>query len=170
MLFLFFLQGDKESLRLVFEPGLWQSMCHLWMPDRPLAESLCKCMCVGCVTVCMWVCMHIYSVFVSGTDSWIWMGLNVLGMKKNSRTWIEFPSSERPPCAKAYKDLTGAKGMTEDEMAEWHHWLDGRESEWTLGVGYGQGGLACCDSWGRKQLDMTEWLNWTELKVHRGKY
>ena len=40
------------------------------------------------------------------------------------------------------------KGTTEDEMAGWHHWLDGRESEWTLGVGDGQGGLACCDSWG----------------------
>ena len=42
------------------------------------------------------------------------------------------------------------KGMTEDEMAGWHHWLDGRESEWTPGVGDGQGGLVCCDSWGRK--------------------
>ena len=52
---------------------------------------------------------------------------------------------------------------TEDEMAEWHHWLDGRESGWTLGVGDGQGGLACCDSWGRKKSDMTERLNWTEL-------
>ena len=37
------------------------------------------------------------------------------------------------------------KGMTEDEMAGWHHWLNGRESEWTPGVGDGQGGLACCD-------------------------
>ena len=55
------------------------------------------------------------------------------------------------------------KGMTEDEMAGWHHWLDGRESQWTLGVGDGQGGLACCNSWGRKESDMTEWLNWTEL-------
>ena len=54
------------------------------------------------------------------------------------------------------------KGMTEDEMAGWHHWLDGRESEWTLGVGDGQGGLACCDSWDRKESDMTERLNWTE--------
>ena len=53
------------------------------------------------------------------------------------------------------------KGMTEDEMAWWHHWLDGRESEWTPGVGDGQGGLACCDSWGRKESDTTEWLNWT---------
>ena len=57
------------------------------------------------------------------------------------------------------------KGMTEDEMAGWHHWLDGRESEWTPGVGDGQGGLVCCDSWGRKALDTTERLNWTELKA-----
>ena len=45
----------------------------------------------------------------------------------------------------------------QDEMAGWHHWLDGRESEWTPGVGDGQGGLACCDSWGHKESDMTEW-------------
>ena len=48
-------------------------------------------------------------------------------------------------------------------MARWHHWLDGHESEWTLGVGDGQGGLACCDSWGRKESDTTERLDWTEL-------
>jgi len=55
------------------------------------------------------------------------------------------------------------KGTTEDEMAGWHHWFDGHEFEWTPGVGNGQGGLAFCDSWGRKELDMTERLNWTEL-------
>ena len=49
--------------------------------------------------------------------------------------------------------------MTEDEMAGWHHGLDGRESESTPGAGDGQGGLACCDSWGRKELDTTERLN-----------
>ena len=54
-------------------------------------------------------------------------------------------------------------GMTEDEMAGWHHWLNGRESGWTPGVGDGQGGLACCNSWGRKESDTTEQLNWTEL-------
>ena len=54
------------------------------------------------------------------------------------------------------------KGMTEDEMAGWHHWLNGRESGWTPGDGDEQGSLACCDSWGRKELDMTEQLNWTE--------
>ena len=47
------------------------------------------------------------------------------------------------------------KGKTEDEMAGWHHWLNGRESGWTLGVGDGRGGLACGDSWGRKESDTT---------------
>ena len=51
----------------------------------------------------------------------------------------------------------------QDEMARWHHWLDASEFEWTPGVGDGQGGLACCNSWGRKELDTTEQLNWTEL-------
>ena len=55
------------------------------------------------------------------------------------------------------------KGMTEDEMAGWHHWLDGSESGWTLGVGDGQGGLACCDSWGHKESDTTEQLIWSDL-------
>ena len=54
------------------------------------------------------------------------------------------------------------KGTTEDEMAGWHHWLDGREFEWTPGAVDGQGGLACCDSWGREGSDTTEQLNWTE--------
>ena len=56
------------------------------------------------------------------------------------------------------------KGTTEDEMAGWHHGLDGRDSEWTPGVGDGQGGLVCCDSWGRKESDTTE-LNWIQWVV-----
>ena len=53
------------------------------------------------------------------------------------------------------------KGTTEDEVAGWHHWLDGHEFKWTLGIGDGQVGLACSNSWGRKESDTTE-LNWTE--------
>ena len=58
------------------------------------------------------------------------------------------------------------KGMTDDKMAWWHHWLNWHKFEWTLGVGDGQGGLVCCDSWGRKESDTTERLNWAELNAH----
>ena len=55
------------------------------------------------------------------------------------------------------------KGVTEDEMVGWHHWLDRHEFEQPSGVGDGQGSLVCCSPWGCKDLDMTERLNWTEL-------
>ena len=59
------------------------------------------------------------------------------------------------------------KGPTEDEMAGWHHWLDERESEWTPGVGDGQGGLACCDSWGRGVgHDWATDLIWSDIYTH----
>ena len=54
------------------------------------------------------------------------------------------------------------KGMTEDEMVGWHHWLDGHEFEQTLGDGDGQGSLVCWSPWSHKELYMTEWLNWPE--------
>ena len=54
------------------------------------------------------------------------------------------------------------KGTTEDEMAGWHHWHNGHGFGWTSRVGDGRGGLAYCGSWGRKELDTTERLNWTE--------
>ena len=59
------------------------------------------------------------------------------------------------------------KGTTEDEMVGWHHQLDGHGFGWTPGVGDGQGGLACCDSWGHKESVATERLNWTELNQGR---
>ena len=55
------------------------------------------------------------------------------------------------------------KGMTEDEMVGWHHWPKGHGFGWTPAVGDGQGGLASCGSWGHKESDMTEQLNWAEL-------
>ena len=60
------------------------------------------------------------------------------------------------------------KGMTEDEMVGWHHWLDGHGFGWTSGIGDGQGGLACCGSWAHKESDATEQLNWTELMAKWG--
>ena len=69
----------------------------------------------------------------------------------------------------AGRDWREEKGTTEDEMAGWHHWLDGCEFEWTPGVDDGQGGLACCNSWGCKESDTTEWLNWTELIIPQTK-
>ena len=85
-----------------------------------------------------------------------------------------------PPDAKSWliwKDTDAGKnwgqeekGSTEDEMAGWHHQIDGRESKWTPGAGDGQGGLMCCNSWGRKESDTIEWLNWTELMQAQTKH
>ena len=102
------------------------------------------------------------------------------GHSKGDQSWVFFGGNDAkeetpvlwPPHMKSWligKDSDAGrdwgqveKGTTEDEMAGWHHWLDGREIEWTLGVGDGQAGLACCDSWGHKESDMTERLNWTD--------
>ena len=99
---------------------------------------------------------------------------------KGDQPWVFFGKNDAkaetpvlwPPHAKSWligKDSDAGrdwgqeeKGATKDAMAGWHHWLDGRESEWTPGDGDGQGGLACCDSLGRKESDTTEQLNWTE--------
>ena len=118
-----------------------------------------------------------------GEDSWESLGLREIRPvhSEEDQPWDFFGRNDTkaetpvlwPPQAKSW--LIGQdshaggdcgqeeKGMTEDEMAGWHHWLNGRESGWTPGVGDGQGGLACCDSWGRKELDTTEWLIWSDL-------
>ena len=59
------------------------------------------------------------------------------------------------------------KGTTQDEMAGWHHGLDGCEFGWTPGAGDGQGGLACCNSWGHKETQLSDWteLNWTKHSI-----
>ena len=89
------------------------------------------------------------------------------------RRWLEDNEKNYGPHAKSwligkYSDAgrdwgLEEKGTTEDETAGWHHWLDERESEWTPGVGDRQGGLACFNSWGRKESNATERLNWTEV-------
>ena len=109
-------------------------------------------------------CKAIPLVHPKGGQSWIFIG----------RTDVEAAAPILwPPDAKnwlIWKDLDVGKdwgqeekGMTEDEMVGWHQRLNGHGFGWTLGVGDGQGGLACCGSWGCKESDMTEWLNWTEL-------
>ena len=73
---------------------------------------------------------------------------------------VHMPQLKIPYAATyAGKDWGQEKGMTEDEMVGWHQRLNGRGFGWTPGVGDGQGGLACCSSWGRKELDMTECLS-----------
>ena len=114
-------------------------------------------------------CKEIQPVHSEGDQPWDFFGRN--------DAEAETPVL-RPPHVKSWligKDSDSGrdwgqeeKGTTEDEMAGWHHWLDGRESEWTPGVGDGQGGLACWDSWGRKESDTTEQLNWTELNWGNG--
>ena len=109
-------------------------------------------------------CKEIQPVRSKGDQSWVFLG-RTAAEAETPVLW--------PPHVKSWligKDSDAGrdwgqeeKGTTEDEMAGWNHRLNGRESEWTLGVGYGQGGLACWDSWGCKESDMTEWLNWTEL-------
>ena len=75
----------------------------------------------------------------------------------DEKNWLIW---EDPDVGKDWRQ--GEKGMTEDEMVRWHYQLNGHGFGWTLGVGDWQGGLACCCSWGRKESDSTEGLNWTE--------
>ena len=110
-------------------------------------------------------CKDIQPVHLKGNQSWMFTG--------RTDTKTEIPVLW-PPHAKGW--LTGKdsdagrdweqeeKGMTENEMAGWKHQLNGHEFEWTLGVSDGQGDLVCCDSWSRKESDMTERLIWIELE------
>ena len=88
---------------------------------------------------------------------WCWSWNSIL-WPPDAKNWL----TERDP--DAGKDWRQEeKGMTEDEMVGWHHRLDGHEFEQALGVGDGQGSLACCSPWGRKEVSTTEWLNWTKF-------
>ena len=102
------------------------------------------------------------SVHSKGDQSWVFIGRTDVEAETpilwppDAKSWLIW---KEPDAGKDWGQEE--KETTEDEMAGWHHWLDGRESEWTLGVGDGQGGLACCDSWDRKESDTTEQLNWS---------
>ena len=108
-------------------------------------------------------CKEIQSVHPKGDQSWVFIGRTdveaetLILWPPNVNNWLIWKD---PDAGKDWRKEE--KGTTEDETAGWHHRLNGREFEWTPGVGGGQGGLACCDLWGHKESDMTEWLNWTD--------
>ena len=148
---------------------------HVWMWELDCEESW------ALKNWCFWTvvlektlaspldCKEIQPVHSKGDQPWDFFGRND-AKAETAVLW--------PPHAKSWligKDSDAGrdwgqeeKETTEDETAGWHHWLNGREFEWTPGVGDWQGGLACCDLWGRKESDMTERLNWTELQRQRG--
>ena len=107
-------------------------------------------------------CKEIQPAYPKGDQSWVFIGWRTDVEAETPVLW--------PPDAKSWliwKDPDAGKdwgqeekGMTEEEMVGWHHWLNGCGFEWTSGVGDGQGGLACCGSWGHKESDMPERLNW----------
>ena len=112
-------------------------------------------------------CKEIQPVHPKGDQSWMFIG----GTDVEAQTPILWPPDVKswliwkdPDAGKDWGQED--KGMTEDEMVGWHHRLDGHGFAWTLGVGDGQGGLACCGSWGRKESDTTERLNWTDSFSH----
>ena len=108
-------------------------------------------------------CKEFKPVNPKGYQSWIFIGKT----DAEAETPIFWPSDVKNGLI--WKDPDAGKdwrreenGTTEDEMVGWHHRLNGNEFESALGVGDGQGSLACCSPWGCKELDCTEWLNWTD--------
>ena len=111
-------------------------------------------------------CKEIQSVHPKGDQSWVFIGRT----DTEGETPILCPShvqswliGKDPDAGRDWGQEE--KGTTEDEMAGWYHQLNAHEFGWSPGVGDGQGGLACCSSWGHEESDMTERLNWTELKL-----
>ena len=109
-------------------------------------------------------CKEIQLVIPKGNQSWIF----IRRTDAEAETSILWPpdvknrlTGKDPDAGKDWRQEE--KGMTEDEMVGWHHWLDEHNFEYAPGVGDGQGSLACFSPWGCKESDMNERLNWTEL-------
>ena len=109
-------------------------------------------------------CKEIQTVHPKGDQSWLFIGRTddeaetPILWPPDGESWLIWKDPD------AGKDWGQEEKETiEDEVVGWHHRLNGHGFGWTPGVGDGQGGLACCDSWGRRESDKTEWLNWTEL-------
>ena len=143
---------------------------HVWMWELDCEESWAP------KNWCFWTvvlektlespldCKEIQPVHPKGDQSWVFFGRTDAKAETpmlcppDTKNWV---IRKDPHIGKDWRQED--KGTTEDEMVGWHHRLDGRGFEWTPGVGDGQGGLVCCDSWGRKESDTTQQLNWTEL-------
>ena len=108
-------------------------------------------------------CKEIKPVHPKGNQSWIFIGRTdaeaeiPIHWPPNVKNWL---IGKDPDAGKDWRQEE--KETTEDEMVGWHHWLDGHEFDQAQRVGNGQGSLACCSSWGHKESDITEQLNWTE--------
>ena len=111
-------------------------------------------------------CKEIQPVHHKGDQSWMFIGKTDVEAEipvlwpPHAKTWL---IGKDPDAGRDWGPEE--KRMAEDEMAGWHHQLNGHVFDWAPGVGDGQGGLACWGSWGRKESDMTERLNWTELRI-----
>ena len=109
-------------------------------------------------------CKGIQPVHPKGDQSWVFTGRTDAEAETpvlwppHAKSWLIGKDSD------AWRDWgQEEKGTTEDEMAGWNHGLDGHGFGWTPGVGDGQGGLKCWGSWGPKESDMTEQVNWTDM-------
>ena len=115
-------------------------------------------------------CKEIQPVHPKGGQSWVFIGRTDVEVEipvlwlPDAKSWLVGKDPDARKDRDAGKDWgQEEKGTIEDEMVGWHHRFNGHGFGWTLGVGDGQGGLACCSSWGQKESDTTERLNWTEL-------
>ena len=111
-------------------------------------------------------CKEIQPVHPKGDQSWVFFGRTDAEAETpvlwppDAKNWL---IGKDPDAGKDWQ--WEEKGTTEDEMVGWHHWRNGHEFEHALGVGDEQESLVCCSPWDRKESDMTEWLNWTELNL-----
>ena len=109
-------------------------------------------------------CKEIKPVHPKGNQSWMFIGRTDVKVETpilwppDAKNWL---TGKYPDAEKDWRQEE--KGLTEDEIVGWHHRLNGHEFESPPWVGDGQCGLARCSPWGHKELDVTEWLNWSEL-------
>ena len=150
--------------------GYGFSCGHVWMWELDCEESSVP------KNWCFWTvvlektlespldCKEFQSIHSEGDQPWDFFG----GNDAKAETTVLRPPHEKSWLIGKDSDSRRDWGQeetwtTEDEMAGWHHRLDGHEFLWTPGVGDGQGSLACCNSWGLKESDTTELLKWSEL-------